>query len=226
MSKRGVQKVSLKHLQIDKANTVIVAATALAAFVLVFTLFALNTLWEIRDYQVGVIEIKEETRDTLIDNLEVAQSLNQSYQAFIAPPENIIGGASSGESSSDGDNARIVLDSLPSRYDFPALATSIEAILQSEGVTIGDISGSDEELSLSDFDSDEPVNINFGFSANGDYEQVQSLVDAMERSIRPLRFNQIGLRADFDDNIRLEGSMMTYFQPEKKFEVTRERLQP
>lgn len=219
-------KTSLKHLQIDKANSVIVAVTSLAAFILVFTLFAVSAMWDIRDYQSRVVDQKEETRDILIDNLDVANTLNQSYQAFIAPPENIIGGSREAQGSSDGDNARIILDALPSRYDFPALATSVEAILSEEGVRINDITGSDEELLRSDFDSDAPVDIFFGFNVAGEYDEIESLVDAIERSIRPFRFREISIRADSTQDIRLEGSMLTYFQPEKRFEVVRKNLQP
>lgn len=219
-------KISLKHLQINKANTVIVSVTALAAFILVFTGFAVHAMLNIRDYQVRVIDQKEETRDILIDNLDVAQTINQSYQAFVAPPENIIGGARDGESAQDGDNARLILDALPSQYDFPALITSIEAMLESEGVTIGGITGTDQELSSSDAASDDPIPIPFGFSATGDYEQTQSLVDSMQQSIRPLRFQRIDIRADSSDNIRLDGTLSTFFQPEKVFRVERQNLQP
>lgn len=223
---KSTNRTSLKYLKIDKANSAILAATSVAAFILVFTLFALSAMWDIRDYQLRVIDQKEETRDILIDNFEVANVLDQSYQAFIAPPENIIGGSSEGEGSRDGDNARIVLDALPSRYDFPALATSVEAILSEQGLRINDISGSDEELVRADLDADEPIEIPFGFSIAGEYDQIQLLTDAIERSIRPFRFQQIEIRADSSDEIRLEASLVTYFQPEKRFDIERRNLQP
>lgn len=215
---------SFKHLQIDKANTVVVVAVAIAAFVLVFTLFATNALLAQRNYQSRVIEKKEIARDQLQENLDAVESLRSSYQTFISTPSNIIGGASEGDGERDGDNARIVLDALPSSYDFPALMTSIEKILLAENVTINSISGTDDELSQRDLLGDQPVEIPFNIGVAGNYESIQSLIDTLEASIRPFNVNRFSLRGD-DDSLRLELQVHSYFQPEKRFTVESEVVQ-
>lgn len=215
------KNVSLKHIQIDKTYTVVLIVVALAAFVLVFSGFAASALITQRNYQARVIAEKEKARDQLEQNLAAAESLQTSYQAFISTPQNIIGGASSGDGERDGDNARIVLDALPSAYDFPALITSLEKILQAENVQINSISGSDDELSQGDLAGEGPVEMPFALAITGDYESNQSLIDTIERSIRPFNINVFTLRGD-DDSLRLEIRAHSYFQPEKVFQVSKE----
>ncbi len=217
--------ISLKHVQIDKANTAVVVATAVAAFALVFTAFAINAMWNIRSYQADVIIEKEVARNQLEKNLVAAESLRGTYESFISTPINIIGGNLEGDGESDGDNARIILDALPSRYDFPALVTSLDRILSNQNVTIGSISGTDEELSQSDLSVSEPVSIPFGIAVSGNYDSVQQVVDVFERSIRPFHNFAITISGD-ESNMRLEMQSQTFFQPEKRFEIQRQELLP
>lgn len=216
--------VSLKHVQIDKANTTAVISVAIAAFVLVFTLFAANALLNQRNYQSRVIDKKEIARDQLRENLDAAESLRASYESFVTTPSNIIGGASDGDGERDGDNARIILDALPSSYDFPALITSIEKILVAENVTINNIAGTDDELTQRDLLGDLPVEIPFSVGITGNYGSIQALVDSFERSIRPFNINRLSLRGD-DESLRLELQVHSYFQPEKRFTVESEIVQ-
>ncbi len=215
--------VSLKHVQIDKANSTVVIAVAIAAFVLVFTGFAVNALLTQRSYQARVIEKKETAKQQLQDNIAAAESLKISYQAFVSTPQNVIGGASDGDGERDGDNARIVLDALPSSYDFPALVTSVEKILNAENVAITSITGRDDELSQRDLAGDYVVDIPFSVAVAGNYEAIQGLVSAFERSVRPFNINRLSLRGD-DDSLRLEVIANSYFQPEKVFTVEKETV--
>jgi hypothetical protein len=176
---------SLKHLQIDRAKTVVIVSVAIAAFVLVFTGFATSSLLNLRNYQARVIEKKEQTRDQLEDNLQAAEDLQQSYLQFNEAPINVIGGDREGDGENDGSNARIVLDSLPSSYDFPALMTSVERILEVSNVDITSITGTDEELAQRDSDSPEPIEMPFSFDINTSYSGLNSLVEVFERSVRP-----------------------------------------
>ncbi len=210
--------VSLKHVQIDRANTVVVAAVAVAAFVLVFTGFAVSALLNQRSYQAKIINEKETTRDLLADNLVAAEELQRSYQQFNQAPVNVIGGIADGDGQNDGTNTRIVLDALPSSYDFPALMTSIELILTAGGVDIAGISGVDEELEQRDLDSSETIEMPFSFEISTNYEGLRDLVDTLERSTRPLAINSFEMRGDDDDmTLRLSGK--TYFKPGLTFEL-------
>jgi hypothetical protein len=229
--------VSMKHVQIDKANSVVVAAVAAAAFVLVFAGFAARSLIEIRNYQARVIEQKLEARDDIRLSLEGAQQLQSTYNAFVAQPQNIIGGNSNAAGERDGDNGRIVLDALPSSYDFPALITSLEKIMSTQNVTIGSITGNDEELMQSGVGepgvtgevgategavvADAPVVMPFSVTVSGNYQAIQDLVSVFERSIRPFHPLSLTLGGS-EDNMTLSVEYKTYYQPETLFQVRKE----
>lgn len=215
---------SFKHVQIDKANTVVVIVVAVAAFVLVFTGFAVNALLAQRSYQVRVIDKKEIAREQLDENIEAVDRLESAYQAFIATSENAIGGVSEGSGERDGDNARLVLDSLPGRYDYPALVTSVEKILNSEDVTINEITGVDEEIAQQDKRGDTPIEMPYVVEVSGDYDAMNELIAAFERSIRPFHINTLELSGD-DDMLNLELQAHSYYQPEKRFEVESEPVE-
>lgn len=139
--------VSTKRLQISKANTTIVVAVGVAAFTLAFSLVASRSLLAKQSYQNRVVAAREKARDQLDKNIVAVDELKIKYEAFIDRQENIIKGSSTGDGERDGDNARIVLDALPSKYDFPGLASSLEKVLEDGNYTITNLTGTDEEAS-------------------------------------------------------------------------------
>lgn len=215
---------SLKHIAVNKANKTVVFIVGLAAFILVLAGFSVNALLSQRSYQSRVIDRKEVARDQMEINVENADRLLASYQSFISTPNNLIGGASEGSGVRDGDNARIVLDSLPSSYDFPALITSIEKLVEELDLTIATISGQDQEISNRDVSTDLPIEMPVGVSITGTYDEVKDFVGVLEKSIRPFKIDRMSL-IGADESIRLEIEQVTYFQPEKAFEVTEEVVQ-
>lgn len=227
--------VSLKHIQVDKANSSMVLSVALASFIVVFAGFAAHSLLERRSYQAELIRQKETALEQITENETNARALEASYSSFVSGSENIIGGNADPDLDNigprDGDNARLVLDALPSKYDFPALVTSIEAILRAQNVDIAGISGTDDELNYADVDDrpapseTAPVDIPFSIEFNGDYADIQRLIDALERSIRPLHVEFIAMQGN-EDQLRVEVQARTYFQPERIFSVETEVLRP
>lgn len=228
-------RVSLKHIQVDKANSAMVLSVAVASFIVVFAGFAAHSLLGQRSYQTELIRQKEATLEQITENLDNARNLEASYSSFVSGNQNVIGGNADPDlediGERDGDNARIVLDALPSTYDFPALVTSIEAILVAQNVNIDGISGTDDELNYAAVDNEPrtseatPVEMPFAIEFNGGYDDVQRLIDALERSIRPLHVNLIEIQGD-EDQLRVDVRAQTYFQPERIFNVEEEVLRP
>lgn len=139
--------VSVKRLQIGKANSTIVIAVGIAAFALAFSLVAARSLIAKQSYQNKVAGAREDARDQLTANIAAVSDLKTKYSEFVDRQENIIKGNSQGNGERDGDNGRIVLDALPSKYDFPALASSLEKILVDRNYGITRITGTDNEVS-------------------------------------------------------------------------------
>jgi hypothetical protein len=215
---------SMKHVMIDKANARLVAIVSVAAFAAVFSLVAAKTLWSQAAYQGRVITAKQSALTRLEANSKAMDQLKPSYDAFIGTTTNTIGGNSIGSGPKDGDNAKIILDALPSKYDFPALTTNIETIVNDQSVQLISISGIDDEIAQSgNVDSPNPqaVEMPFQVSVSTDYTKIQALVGAFEHSIRPIKVQTISLSGT-QDKIALSISATTYYQPAKSLKIRSE----
>lgn len=217
-------RLSTKRLQVDKANVTIVVVMSIACFITIFSLVASRALIMQRSYQASVIEKKEKARDQLAKNQKARDALVKQYQAFVALPVNIIGGNTSGTGDRDGDNARIVLDALPSKYDFPAVATSLEKLVKLSAMYPKGITGTDNELEQGMADGSvatAPIEVPFELTAEGDNQQLQDLMLVLQRSIRPIKVNKLTVTASED---KLSASIIgvTFYQPEKQLSIKEE----
>lgn len=216
-------KPSEKRLLINKANSRIVALTSGAAFVVVFCLVASYTLLGQLNYQNRVIGKKKVALNQLKQDISSTDSLVTSYKAFVSTSQNVLGGDPAGTGGQDGDNAKVVLDALPSKYDFPALATSLEKILTNDNVSIESIGGTDDEVAQaqSASSSPQPVPIPFQFSASGNYAAIQSVVKDLDRSIRPFQIQTMQLTGS-ESKMTLNVTAQTFYQPEKTLNIRTE----
>jgi hypothetical protein len=217
-------RISIKQNLIDKANTSIVAAAAGAGFIVVFSLVASITLVGQMKYQSHVITAKKKALTQLKADISATNSLVQRYSVFQGGSPNLIGGNSSASATGpqDGDNAKIVLDALPSSYDFPALITSLEKVLTSQNVNIESIGGSDDELAQGNNISSStptPVPMPFQFSVSGDYASIQSVPKALESSIRPIQVQTIDL-SGAQSKLTLNVIAQTFYQPAKSLKIS------
>lgn len=213
-------KKSAKQVQIDKANLKIVVLVSVAAIVTSFSLVGSKSLLDQYTYNTRVI--KEQKKALVIADKDVvaAKQLESRYNAFNDASLNIIKGSRDGATAQDGANSKIVLDALPSKYDFPALVSSLEKILKDRGFKIDSLSGTDD-LSLADTaDSANPVavEIPFQFTVSGSYASIQELVAVLDKSIRPLSISSIELSGS-EQKISMVVSAKTYYQPGKTVKI-------
>ncbi len=213
-----------KRVQISKANSLIVISVAVSSFLVVFSLVACRALLSQRAYQSRVIAKKEAARDQLKKNLDAATPLINAYKTFVGTTSNVLGGNPSGTSDKDGDNAKIILDALPSKYDFPALATSLEKLLDQNGIKIDGITGTDLEItqgSQQTSPTPQPVEIPFEINFEGNYGNIQKLISIFEHSIRPFYIDSINYSGT-DKDLTLDLKAKTYYQPEKDLTIRTE----
>lgn len=216
-------QLSVKRLQINKSQSVILLSTALAAFMLVFSIVASKSLVDQISYNNRVIAAKQEAVSTLRTNTQSAQQLLNSYKAFVSTTKNVLGGNPQGTGPRDGDNAKIVLDALPSKYDFPALTTSLEKMMLSQKLEIASITGSDDEVAQSaNAASPKPVAVEIPFevSATGPYAAVQSSIDVFGKSIRPFQIDTMQLSGG-QSSMTMSMTGRSYYQPVKNFSITK-----
>jgi Tfp pilus assembly protein PilO len=214
---------SEKRQLVNKANSSIVLFTSVASFIVVFCLVGAYTLVGQLNYQNKVIGAKKKAYSQLKLDITSTETLVEQYKAFVSNPLNVLGGDPQGSGAQDGDNAKIVLDALPSKYDFPALATSLEKILKDQGVSIQSINGTDDEIAQGSVTSSTPapVTVPFQFSVKGDYNSIKKVVAALERSIRPIQIQTMQLTGSEQD-MTLNVSAQTYFQPAKNLNIRQE----
>jgi len=219
---KNMPNFSTKRVAIDKASAQMVTVTAVASFVIVFSLVAAHAVWGQHGYLSRVTKQKEAAYKTLHANVKAVSDLTSSYKAFVTTPTNVIGGNSNGTGDNDGDNAKIVLDALPPQYDFPALTSSLEKILKDHKYT-GSISGTDDEIAQQANQASTnptPVPIPFTLTVdNATYSSMQDLISLLQRSIRPVQIDTLTLTGGANS---MRGSIVahTYYQPGKDLKIT------
>ncbi len=212
-----------KRAMIDKTNSTIVIVVAVAVFVSIFSLVATKTLVSQFGYQNRVLGKKNAAVRQLEENIQNVEQLKVSYDAFTGSVTNVLKGVSTGTGPKDGDNAKIALDALPSYYDFPATVTSLQSLVAERG-TLSSITGTDNEIVEAENNlssNPKPVEIPFQLTAQGDYAQVQSMVDAFQKSIRPIKIVTLDV-AGQDNKLTVSISGITYYQPGKSLTIKKE----
>jgi Tfp pilus assembly protein PilO len=205
-------RVSTKHLLVDKNNNIILYAAAITVAVVIFAIIATDALAKQMSYQGKVIRLRDQANELLQSNTAAAAAIVDAYQQFEGAGESVIGTADK--------NPVIILNALPSKYDFPALTASIEALVRNSGVSLQSITGIDDEaLATQDSINPQPIEIPFQINAVGSLASIQLLVGNMELSIRPFKIISLSLRAQ-NTAVNATISAITYYQPEKLLDIS------
>ncbi|HET6864133.1 MAG TPA: hypothetical protein VFH37_02975 [Candidatus Saccharimonadales bacterium] len=218
---KSTKKTSTKHLQIDKDQSTILVVVAVSVVLTIFCLFAAKALISKGLYQRRVLTAQHKVVNQLKANLTAANTLFTQYSsAFAKQDPNMLGGSLNGSGNLDGDNPRLTLDALPSTYDAPALATSLEKIITGRSMTINSITVTDSPTTYPDQPQamPQPKAVTFQFEASGNYQQAQQLLQDFERSIRPFDLNTLEI-AGTDQSLKLTAGMTTYYQPAKSLNL-------
>ena len=221
-------RVSLKQVAISKASAQMVIAAGIAGFVTVFCLVASQSLYSQNAYLNKVMVKKNVADKQLQADISANKSLVGSYRDLVSKPINAIGGSSTGTGANDGDNAKIILDALPSSYDFPALTASIEKILTDRNLKVTSITGLDDEVAqqaAASSPTPQAVAMNFSFVVGGaNYASVQDVVKALQSSIRPIQIDTINISGG-NNNMQLTVVAHTFYQPPKLLSIKLEKVQ-
>lgn len=204
--------ISTKRLQIEKSKRTILAAVIVASVVASMSIVTTKFLWDLGRHYSQVIGQKEAARDTLKTNLANAQQLKEKFNQF--------------DNASDQITAQTVLDALPSKYDYPALVTSIDALAKRSGVGVDSINGEDlGDSALSSDTNPQAVAMPINITVVGTYEDLETFVTNLGRSIRPFTIKTIEIRGS-DQIITADIAMETYYQPSVNLDVIKEAVGP
>lgn len=244
-------KTSNKHLQIDKATQTMMMVVGFSTVAIVFSLLSTKALLSQSSYQKRALAEKNKAIVQLQDNIKAANTLKTQYDVFAKGNPNIIGGIGgtnvTTSAGQDGSNSKIVLDALPSQYDFPALISSLEKIATTDHITLKGVTGTDEGVNgsggtqgalggtvdpaLSALTSPTgssgsqsgPIQMNFSLSAETDYNNTLTLIKDFERSIRPFDVTTFSLSGTASNTtVTLEA--FTYYQPGVTLEIGKKEV--
>jgi hypothetical protein len=212
---------SIKQLQIAKTNSSLFIIVSIAAVLIAFSLVSVKALLNQRSYQSRVIAVQSTSLKTAKADLIAAKSLDSSYKDFNGKQTNIINGSATGSGPQDGSNSKIVLDALPSQYDFPSLVSSMEKFMSAQGVKLESLSGTDDATQANVASSVAPVAVPvpFQFSVSGSYASIIQLTKALDRSILPISFQTLDLSGS-DASAKLTVTATAFFQPAKNLNIT------
>ncbi len=196
MKKLNIAGMTKRQL-IKKSGTTVVLSMAIAAIIVSFSLVVVNFLWDLNQHNNRVISEKSKASSILKQNVNNISALQASFNVFEA-----------------GDvKSATILDALPSKYDYPALATSMESLVQRSGLTLEAFTGDDlEEGAVQSEVQPVPIEIEFILTVSGSYENVQKLITNLERTIRPMKITSLELKGN-DGSMTTTIEVVTYYQP-------------
>lgn len=199
------KKTQTKRKAIENAGSRMFIAVIIASIIVSICFVLFKSLWDLRSFNSRVISERSSALMTLESNVEAVDKLELSAKAL---------------DEGDEINSQVVLDALPSKYDFPALFTSIAALAEEGKVDLKDFSGKDETQNAIESEIDpEPVQIPFTLSVEGSYEKITDFLETLEKTIRPMNINSIDLSGS-NKAMLAKIELHTYYQP--KVDVTLE----
>ena len=208
-----------KHAQIDKASTQTFAAVTVAAIVVSMSLVLLNILWGTSRFNTKVQGELEIARDALQTNLERVGPLQESFNRFEIG-DNLIP-----DQEEEKKNSELVLDALPSQFDFPELAASINNLAEEAGVELSSFNGTDLGSDTSGSSSNPRAQeIPFSMRVVGSYSGISKFLRGIENSIRPITVLSIDLTGS-SSNLQASVTAETVYQPAVDLTIQKETIQ-
>lgn len=213
------------HSQIKKAQSSLILIVAVATVITVFCLVSTRSLLNQGSYQRHVINARHTANSQLKKNLASANQLTTAFKSVFENngPINIIGGKNDPHTTAvppDGSNSRIVLDALPSTYDFPALVTSLSKILGSATISNASVGGSDQSSTASNEPTGkpQPIEIDIPLSGTSSVANLQKLLSDLQRSVRPYDITSMQITGN-NSTMTFSLQAHTYYQPPKAIDV-------
>lgn len=198
---------STKHTQIRQASTQTFITVALASVLVSMALVMLNILWGTAQFNMRVHEKQEIARDALEANIAAVGPLTESFERLE------IGSDLIPNQPGDKNNSEVILDALPSRYDFPELAASLNNLAEVSTVQLKSFRGTDLG---SDAIQSSPApfaeSIPFSVEVEGSYQGVTKFLSNLEKSIRPMKVLSVGMSGT-DSKLTANINIETQYQP-------------
>lgn len=203
---------SQKHMQIKKSSAQSFIAVVVASVVVSMTLVLANIMYDTSKFNSKVQGALEDTKLQLVANIEAVDSLEKSFAA-LQNGDNLIA-----KQPEDKKNSEIILDSLPSVYDFPEIASSVNRLAEISEVELVAFQGTDLGSDATNQSTlVEPIKIPFSVEVKGSYSAIAKFLLNSERNIRPIIVKSVSLSVSGNE-LSASVSAETSYQP--AFDIT------
>ena len=203
-------KPGSKREKIDKANSTVFIAVAIAAVVVMFSATSFKFLWSKMAYNSRVISAKAKARDDIKSNSTNLDTLSGQFSAL---------------DSSATTNSKMILHALPPIYDYPGLATFVESLAQQSGVSFPGSVGQDISASaVNTATVSSPQEIPLNIEVNGSYDSIVQFIKNTEYSIRPILITNVEYTGT-SNQLKAVITATTYYQPARDLGVGKKEVQ-
>lgn len=201
---------SSKRALIGKANSMIFIAAIVGSVSLSIAVVTGKILIDRHKYQTRIVAAKKTARDNLRYNVGQLDKLKTNLVAL----------------DQTANNSQVVLEALPSKYDFPAVGSSIELIAEKSGQDKSTLrfTGKDQgDTPAKSSTKPTPFPMLFTAGVKGPTNKVNDFLKAMESSIRPIKFKTMTIKGD-SGGVSLSVDAETYYQPSKDVSITTKEI--
>lgn len=201
-----------KRALIGKANSTMLIVAVIGSVVVSMGLVVGKLLWDQHSFNSQIIGKKEIARDTLKENLDKIDELKRNLETL----------------DRGQTNSKTILDALPSQYDFPAVASSLDLLAEKALIPRGnfEFDGEDTAEKLTNSADPQPISIPFKATVVGDTTKIIDFLTKTELSIRPFKATKLAFKAEEGNNIELSFEGETFYQPRKSLEITYQEIKP
>lgn len=224
------KKLSTKSVQMNKGQSRLLLTVVVASLISVFCLVSAKNLITRSIYQGKVISARHKSAEQIKTDIRNANTLVAQYKdVFIGnSSQNIIGGQNDQNPFAvppNGDNGRIVIDALPKTYNFPALLTSLQLIMNKNHLGSQSIGGTDQSSTAVNDPTGNPqyTNMDVTVSGTGTYSEADSFITDLENSIRPFDVTNLSLSGN-ESSLVVNLNITTYYQPAKTINITSQEI--
>jgi hypothetical protein len=181
-------------------------------------------------YKGQVISARHKAIKQINTDISSANAMIKQYnEVFIGDnPVNAIGGKNDPDPLAqppNGDNGRLVLDALPSTYDFPAVLSTMSRVLSMDSIGSPSIGGTDQAVTTDSRPTEDPKpsSIDLTVNGTGSYTNTTSLIKDLERSIRPFDITHLTLGGN-ESSLTVGLNLSTYYQQAKTVNIVSKKV--
>lgn len=204
----GVKKDN-KRDRINKANTTVFIAVAVASVVVVFCLVSIRFLWIQLQYNTRVINEKTISRDRLTANVSSLRNLAQQLPELEKNPL---------------ANESAILHALPPQYDYAGLVSSVNFLARESNVTlVGGIGDDQSTTTESSSSSPQPVEISTNITVKGRPANIKKFLETLERSTRIFKISSLDVTGS-NNELTATITAATFYQPAVNLDVPTEEI--